>query len=229
MKLTIFETLLRLPLFQGLGSNELMDIVNRTQMEFRTEPNGVELVKEGDICDKLLFLLDGKIYAETTNSNHRFILGEILSAPFVFQPECLFGLTTRFTKSFYVKDDAQLLILSKQTIVEQFFHYEIFHFNLLNLLSSQIQQAQKLLWKETSKDLMHKFVFFVQTRAIRPAGEKILKIKMEDLASFLGETRLNISRMLHALHEEKLIEINRKEIIIPALENLIIKISQNNK
>ena len=49
---------------------------------------------------------------------------------------------------------------------------------------------------------------------------KTLKIKMEQLAKELLETRLNVSKMLHELSDKELVSISRGKIVIPNAENL---------
>jgi predicted transcriptional regulator len=44
---------------------------------------------------------------------------------------------------------------------------------------------------------------------------------MEDLALVLEESRLNVSKALKNLNERGLVELKRKEIVIPALEHLV--------
>ena len=60
-------------------------------------------------------------------------------------------------------------------------------------------------------------------RSVKPEGEKILKIKMEDLANLIDETRINVSKVLNDLQEQGLVQLSRKEISIPALEKLTEK------
>lgn len=43
---------------------------------------------------------------------------------------------------------------------------------------------------------------------------------MNDLAAIMDATRLNVSRELNTLAKEGLVSLRRKEIVIPALENL---------
>ena len=45
--------------------------------------------------------------------------------------------------------------------------------------------------------------------------ERIMKIKMDDFARCVDDTRLNVSKVLNSLQEQKLLELHRKEIIIP--------------
>ena len=51
-------------------------------------------------------------------------------------------------------------------------------------------------------------------------GDKTLRIKMEDLASLLDDTRLNVSNVLNKWREEGLIEMRRKEYIFHNIERL---------
>ncbi len=64
---------------------------------------------------------------------------------------------------------------------------------------------------------------FLVLRSMKPEGKKILKIKMEDLASLIDETRINVSKVLNDLQEQGLVQLSRKEISIPALEKLTEK------
>ena len=48
------------------------------------------------------------------------------------------------------------------------------------------------------------------------------RITMQTLASEIGESRLNVSRELHRLEKENLIQLTRERICIPHLENLFI-------
>ena len=44
---------------------------------------------------------------------------------------------------------------------------------------------------------------------------------MDDLARYVDNTRLNTSRKLNEMQNEGLIELHRKEILIPDLQTLI--------
>jgi predicted transcriptional regulator len=66
-----------------------------------------------------------------------------------------------------------------------------------------------------------KIIRLIRKTASKPSGEKVLKAKMEDLALVLEESRLNVSKALKNLNERGLVELKRKEIVIPALEHLV--------
>ena len=86
-----------------------------------------------------------------------------------------------------------------------------------------MQGAYEKLWNSHIGNTEEKILNFLVLRSMKPEGKKILKIKMEDLASLIDETRINVSKVLNDLQEQGLVQLSRKEISIPALEKLTEK------
>jgi signal-transduction protein with cAMP-binding, CBS, and nucleotidyltransferase domain len=57
---TMFDTLLQLPLFQGLCHEDFTNILEKVKLHFTRHKAGEPLIKSGEVCDQLLFLLKGK-------------------------------------------------------------------------------------------------------------------------------------------------------------------------
>ena len=55
----------------------------------------------------------------------------------------------------------------------------------------------------------------------RNNGEKKLHIGMEDLSKLIGETRINVSKVLNDLREKDVIQLKRKEIYIPEMKDFL--------
>ena len=49
----------------------------------------------------------------------------------------------------------------------------------------------------------------------------VLKIKMEELANAINDTRLGVSKALNGMQEDGLLELHRGEIVIPDIERLV--------
>ena len=223
MEPSLFSTLMTLPLFQGMSIDSLTEIVTKTPLLFKKIVEGNTIVEQENHCDSLIFLLKGKIKILAKSSTNAIKIEEIATAPAILQAESLFGLRTRYTHSFIAKTNVQLLIIGKQAITKQLLDYDIFRFNLLNMLCTKIQTSNVLLWNKPSKHPEKNFVHFLKSHCVYPAGEKRIYSKMTALASELGETRLTVSQMLHFLEKNKLVEIKRGSIVIPSLETLIAK------
>lgn len=94
---------------------------------------------------------------------------------------------------------------------------------LTRIVSPPLNRAQiayNKLWNSYIGSPKEKIINFILSRSMRPEGEKRLKIKMEDLAGLIDETRINVSKELNDMQEKGLVELSRKEIFIPAMEKL---------
>ncbi len=221
MEKDIHKRLLLLPLFQGLSRTDLLEIVEHVPFHFHKESEGMSIIEAGDICQSLIFLMQGTLHTCRESDDHTYRICEWINAPAVVQPEHLLGLSTRYSRSVKAATEVQLLEIPKRDIISVMFLYPIFRINFLNLLSGKVQRLRRRLWQSNSDDLAERFVAFVADRVLHPAGHKELRIRMQRLAEELGTTRLRCSRMLNALQQEGLLRLFRQRIDIPAFEKLL--------
>lgn len=218
--LQLYDKLVELPLFIGISTDELSDIVGQTKFGFHKLAVDRPLVSTDDKCTQLFFLMSGTLRVVSYADNYRYRIEEELSAPAVIQPEHLFGLQQRYTKDFIAHTDCSLLSLDKAEVLRLLDSYLIFRLNLLNSISMQAQRMSRIPWKQQSSDIRQQFVNFLRLRCLTQAGCKVLRIRMEELAKELHQSRLNVSRMLNALQNEGLLTMSRGIIIVPQLETL---------
>lgn len=218
--LQLYDKLIELPLFIGISTDELSDIVGQTKFGFHKLAVDKPLVSTDDKCTQLFFLMSGTLRVVSYADNYRYRIEEELSAPAVIQPEHLFGLQQRYTKDFIAHTDCSLLSLDKAEVLRLLDSYLIFRLNLLNSISMQAQRMSRIPWRQQSSDIRQQFVNFLRLRCLTQAGCKVLRIRMEELAQELHQSRLNVSRMLNALQNEGLLTMSRGIIIVPQLETL---------
>lgn len=218
--LQLYDKLLELPLFIGISTDELSDIVGQTKFGFHKLVADKPLVSMDDKCIQLFFLMNGTLRVISHADNHRYRIEEELPAPAVIQPEHFFGLMQRYTKDFIAQTDCSLLSLDKSEVLRLLDNYLIFRLNLLNSISMQAQRMSHIPWRQQPSDIRQQFVNFLRLRCLTQAGRKVLRITMEDLAQELHQSRLNISRMLNALQRDGLLTMSKGIITIPQLETL---------
>ncbi len=221
METTMYDTLLQLPLFQGLCKEDFTTILEKVRFHFQNYKENEIIVKQGAPCSQLIFLLDGTLLAQTTASHQEYQLSEVYNQPTIIEPYSLFGMEPCYTATYQAQTTAKVLTIDKSYVYTQLNNYEIFRLNYLNILSNRIQTAHQKLWNNRMGSIEEKFIHFLLMRCQRPEGEKRLQITMEDLARTINETRINVSRMLNNWQQQELIQLKRKEIFIPALENLV--------
>lgn len=220
MNVTMYDKLLQLPLFQGLCTNDLTHILEKVKLHFQNHKAGTCLLQQGAPCNQLLFLLDGSLTAEREDSECGFVLGEELEAPLIIEPYSLYGMHTRHTASYFAHTDVNVVAIDKSYILTVLAKYPIFQLNILNLLSNRAQAVQERTWNAHGRDIYEKINNFLLLRCQRPTGSKTLRIRMEDLAALIGETRINVSKVLNEYQLKGLAKLSRKAILIPEVEAL---------
>jgi len=217
----MYEALLQLPLFQGLCTDDFTCIIEKVKFHFRSYSGNEIIMNQGEVCNQLAFLLEGNLLSKRTDDKHGFRLIETISAPAIIEPYSLFGMYPYYESTYQVQEEAKLLVIDKSYILSELNNYEIFRLNYLNLLSNRAQVNQRKLWNTHIGSLEEKLANFFLSRCLKPEGTKTLQIGMEELARLINETRINVSRKLNELREKNVIQLRRKEILIPEIADFI--------
>lgn len=114
-ELQIYNNLLQLPLFLGISKNDISLIVAHTRFNFSTIRAGKDIVKEGDPCHELFFILNGKVEIKTVSDDGSYYVTEISEGPSVIQANRLFGLHQRYTRTYKALEDCKLFSLDKRS------------------------------------------------------------------------------------------------------------------
>lgn len=216
----MYESLMNLPYFQGMSKDEITSILDKVKLEFLRYNDGELILKQGEPCCCFTVLVRGEVTSSCISSDGIYNVIEELTTPFAFEPYSLFGLSPYYRCSYYAKGVCDVLSINKSYLFEEFARYDIFLMNMLNLVCQRAQQKSAQIWNMREIGIAEKIVNFMLYRTEQLDGCKILQVKMGDLATILGETRINISRTLNAFQQGGLVELRRKEIIIPSLIKL---------
>lgn len=214
---TMYETLLHIPLFQGLGTDEVTNIIGKVKLDFLRYKQGERIIQSGDHCKGLLFLIKGTLVMESKGMDTAFVLREFIDAPMPIEPYSISGVTTQYVASYVAETDVDLIFIDKLFVLTELDKYEVFRLNYRNIICNHAQSLYEKLWQKSCTTLEAKVVDFFLKHCEKKVGRKMLKIKMEDFASMIGETRLSVSRCLNVLEKEGLAILRRGEIEIPNL------------
>ena len=221
MEQTMYHMLLRLPLFQGMSREDLFCVLEQTTFHFRRIENGKTAFRQGDQCQELTFLMSGMLVAETQTPHAPLSFAEELAPYMVLEPQSLFGKRPNYKSTYVAQGEVSLLCISKREVYRLLETYEIFRINFLNMLCSKTENLHECLWSFVPQGLEGRMALFIYSLCTTSQGTKVLRIKMEDLASLLDDTRLNVSRVLNKWREEGYIIMHRREFVIPDIQKLI--------
>jgi CRP-like cAMP-binding protein len=220
--LQIYEKLLQFPLFQGMSRDDLELVAGHTRFGFVKFQQGRAVAEEGDGCTQLFFLISGVLRIESVAADKGYRVVEEMSAPYILQPEAIFGYSQRFTHTFIAQTDAHFITIDKEEVLRLSEDFLVFRLNLLNLYATQTQKLSRLSWRHLPQSLEDRVVRFFAQHCVYPAGPKTFYILMNRLADELNDSRLNVSRVLNALQDGKKLVLHRGRVEIPLLERLLM-------
>ena len=217
----MYENLLCLPYFQGMSKDDITAILDKVTFEFVKYADKETIYKAGDKCNRFCILTRGELQANTQSPDTTYRITENIPAPYAIEPHSLFGHDTTYKSSYTAKGECSILLIDKKFLFSEFIKHNIFTINFLNLISHNTQKLHEAIWSHTPGSIEGRIIRFIATRCNNLKGEKRVLIKMECLAAILCETRLNVSKALNNLQDSSLLELHRKEIVIPSMEKLI--------
>lgn len=219
--MTIYAKLLQLPFFQGIDRDELEAMASKICFDFQKYDEGAWIARENDRCATLTLVMTGSVEAEAISADHSYSLRELIDAPCAIEPERIFGLRQHLARGYRATTPCNVLRLQKDDVLRLCAQSLVFELNVLNTISTSAQRAGSAFWRTPPTTIPRKIATFVAHRSLRPAGPKTLSIRLTDLGSAIGESRLNVSRSLHGLEAQGLVALARQTIIIHRLEQLL--------
>ena len=221
--LQLYDKLLQFPLFQGMSHAELMQVATHTKLGFAKLPPGKRVVKADEPCTHFRFLINGTLHTRTVSDDHGYAVEEDISAPYLLQPECLFGMGQRYSSTFTTLTPCNFITIDKQEVLLLMETQLVFRLNLLNIMATETQRLQHRPWRSAPKSLRERIIRFFFSHTLRPAGAKTYYLLMKRLADDLNDSRLSVSKVLNAMQDEQLLTLHRGRIVIPMLERLLMQ------
>ena len=220
--LQLYDKLLQFTLFQGMSHADLMQVVAHTKLDFSKLTAEKRIVREGDACQQLIFVINGTIQAETQSDDHAYRVVETLNAPYTIQPQRLFGLSQRYTSSFRTVTSCNFITIDKQEAMLLLETQLVFRLNMLNIMATEAQRLSHRPWRTAPQSLRERITRFLLTHVLYPAGPKTFFILMRRLADEVGDSRLDVSRTLNQMQSDGLLTLHRGRIEIPMIERLLM-------
>lgn len=218
---TMFDTLLQLPLFQGLAREDLTSILGKVKLHFTKHKAGEIILEADSPCDRLMFILKGEVAASTSSADNSYSFTEHFQAPYLIEPQSMFGMNTAYVSTYVAHNEVHTVSINKAFVLSELFKYEIFRINYMNIISNRAQNLNSRFWEKNADSLEKRISCFVLSHIERPTGEKALKIKMEELAQIINDTRMGVSKTLNNMQQKGVLELHRGEIVIPDAAKLL--------
>ena len=212
---TRYALLTRLPLLQGISSTDLLGWEDALRLDLDVFPaSNLPLIRQGEPCSQLIFLVEGELQREHHSADNRFTTRSYLRGPAIIEVDRLFGLKPTYESTYRIQTEVKMLSIRKSLVGSHLMKSEVFRLNLLNTLSAIAQKKAATLLPVQLNNVEERLRHFVGTLFQDCEGEVELFIMMNDIARYIGDSRLIVSKLLNRLHEERSIRLGRGHFTI---------------
>lgn len=208
----MYENLMTLPLFKGVSYNRVSDIVGKTRLGFLKYLPGDPLVRVGEPCTGIKFIITGSVRLTIHNVSDRFRVMQTLNAPSVISPDFLFGRDTLYPADGVAIDTVSVMQIAKSDFISLLHEDEIILFNYLNILSTNAQKAINGVMALTSGSLEERIAFWIIALTQMDATDIVLQARQRDLYALFGVQRTSFMAALDSLRDRGIITYSTNEI-----------------
>lgn len=137
---SIYELMLQLPIFQGLSYEQLNEIIEKIPFDFCRYSPGTVIYKGGELCDHVLFVLNGVVLQETPSFGGKIRIVQEFSAPHTLSYYYLFGAETRSLSTLRAVTQVGMMKVDKMQFLKMLRQNNIMLVNAMNTLSTHAQK-----------------------------------------------------------------------------------------
>lgn len=183
---SIYSTLLQLPLIKGASLARLTEVAGRLKLHFFKAAEGDVVVKPGQACKSLIFVLSGSVRLSMAGGDGAFAIAQTLEAPQVIAPDCLFGLDTTYPCRVEALGPTGLMEISKEDFRRMLALDPVFLFNYLNAVCTGSQRGRYGLMSIAGGSALERLAYWVTTLTQPGAKDIVVTSAERELHTVLG-------------------------------------------
>ncbi|MCM1450247.1 MAG: Crp/Fnr family transcriptional regulator [Clostridiales bacterium] len=202
---SMYDILVDLPLFKGVGHDRISAMVGSTKMHFLKYLPGENIVVPNQVCTHLMFIISGSVRTSIANNSGRFNVSQTLTAPDVIAPEFLFGMSTHYPCTATAINATGILQIEKNDYINILNSDRVFLYNYLNLLSMNAQRGVNGILSFTTGSLDERLAYWVIALTQTTGTDISLICRQRDLYLLFGVQRSSFMATLDSMAERGLL------------------------
>lgn len=210
----MYELLMSLPLFSGVSKERMLEIVGKTKFHFLKYLTNEPIVRAGEQCTHMKFVISGSARSSITNRDGRFTVAQTIDAPGMIAPEFIFGRVTIYPCNVTALEPTGILQIDKADFMKILNSDPIFLINFLNILSMNAQKAVDGVLAVATGNLEERIAFWIVALTQRGAKDITLCCRQRDLYALFGVQRSSFISTLDSMKAKGIIDYTSSEIRI---------------
>lgn len=185
----MYETIMELPLFKGIGEEQLSLMLEKTSMEFLKFDDGDIIAEYGTKVKSLDFILSGQVSNTFRLENFKLSIEEILTKGNVLGALNLYGLDTTYNSNYIAQGKVSILKIEKSQYMNILQSDSIYILNFVNFLSAAAQKGSTVMIDSDGPSITNRLNLLTRTVASRGAETIILRGPQDEMARYCGVSR----------------------------------------
>lgn len=217
----LMKALTKCILFRNLKEEQIGFLIRAVKYQLETYGRGQTIAIEGDACDRIGVVIDGKIELQNICPSGKIMTLTQLESGMVFGEAILFSGTHAYPITITAATKSEILFFKKEDVVHMLTHHPLVLENYLSLLSNRLFMLNSKLKTLSLETLRQKLTDYV-LKEYKKQKKLTLDIKMsrKEMAEHLSVQRPSLSREMINMQEEGLIQFDKHSITIVDLEAL---------
>lgn len=218
---SLMKALSKCILFRNLKEEQIVFLIRAVKYQLETYQKGQTLAIEGDPCDRIGVVIDGKIELQNICPSGKIMTLTQLESGMVFGEAILFSGNHTYPITITAATKSEILFFKKEDVVHMLTHHPLVLENYLSLLSNRLFMLNGKLKTLSLETLRQKLTDFI-LKEYKKQKKLTLEIKMsrKEMAEHLSVQRPSLSREMINMQDEGLIKFEKNFIEIIDLETL---------
>jgi len=213
----------KISVFEALGARRQLKLsLESPQRSLRRRET---LYLAGDEADYVCIVQSGRVKLARQSPGGKALIWEIVGPGEVFGLEPLFGQELRESRAVAMQE-ARILLVDRNRFRQLLFEHPDLSQSLLRLLHERLQSSRESLSRLAFQDVRSRLAGQLLDLARRQGvcqgdrAELEAPLTHQDLASLIGSTRETTTATLNQLRRARLIQFDRRRIVIPRISGL---------
>lgn len=215
---SMYDTLLELPLFKGVSREKISEIAGKSKFHFLKFKPDEEIVRVGDICDSITFVVSGAVRTLMLNPDTLISVSQTLYGPDVIMPDFMFGRVTNYPCTVRAITNVSILQVEKSDYMNILATDPIFLLNYVNYLSMNAQKAVDGTLALMSGDLQHRIAYWIIALSQPSSKSIVLERGKITLAEVFGVSHNVFYETINAMRDNELLEYDEEKDAIQVVK-----------
>lgn len=214
----MYETIMDLPLFKGVGTNHVSSFLEKTSVDFHKYQHGQLIIKRGEPVKNLKFLLSGRIRIVAEVFEGEVKLSSVAEGDEVIGATRLYGLHPHYDVTIEAIDNVSVMEFSKMKYIDILQSDPIYMMNFANMLSMSVQRTTDIISlfvrADLSRILAEWLVLFTSRRSLDIKISGISALKELYGECYVDQNLDKLQKLTLVVLKDDIIEIPDREALI---------------